>query len=126
MGEHAEAANDSERESHTKRAEVDWRKTKDHAVVFLAALARWIGLIFAAFLVLHVVFVLGNANAANGIVSFVTGWAESASLGFRDLFTPSDAKLRVLVNYGVAAVFWLVVSAVVGKLIRRIGGVGTL
>jgi hypothetical protein len=124
MGEHAEVANHSGRESHSKRADVDRRKIKQSAVGFLAGLARWIGLILAAFLVLHIIFVIGNANAANGIVSFVKGWAEPASLGFKDLFTPSDPKLSVLVNYGIAALFWLTVSAVVANLIRRLGGVG--
>jgi hypothetical protein len=124
MGEHAEAANHSGPESHSKRADVDWRKIKERVVGFVAGLARWIGLILATFLVLHIIFVIGQANAANGIVSFVKGWAVPASLGFKDLFTPSDPKLTVLVNYGIAALFWLVVSAVVSRLIRRLGGVG--
>lgn len=119
MGEHAEP------EPETKaapRREVDWRKQKDRAVSFLAGLVRWIGLIFAAFLVLYVIFVIGDANQANGIVSFVKGWAESVSLGFKDLFQPSDPKLSVLVNYGIAAIFWLVVSGILAKVIRRVGG----
>jgi hypothetical protein len=101
---------------------VDWRKQTGRIVSFLAGLVRWIGLIFAAFLVLHVIFVIGDANQANGIVSFVKSWAESVSLGFKDLFQPSDPKLSVLVNYGIAAIFWLVVSAILAKVIRRVGG----
>jgi hypothetical protein len=34
---------------------------------------------------------------------------------------PTDPKLSVLVNYGIAAIFWLVVSAIVAKVIRRLG-----
>jgi hypothetical protein len=71
--------------------------------------------------VLHIIFVIGDANAANGIVSFVKGWAESLSLSFKNLFMPTDPKLSVLVNYGIAAIFWLVVSAIVAKVIRRLG-----
>lgn len=120
----AEATGDSEPEAPVKRvSQTDWHKIRIQSVGFLAALVRWLGLIFAAFLVLDVIFVIGQANAANGIVSFVKSWADSFSLGFKDLFTPSDLKLRVLVNYGIAAIFWLVVSSVLAKLIRRVGGV---
>jgi hypothetical protein len=72
--------------------------------------------------VIHVIFTVGSANPANGIVSFVKSWADGLALGFSDLFTPSDEKLRVLVNYGIAALFWLVVSGILAKVIRRVGG----
>lgn len=86
----------------------------------VASIARWLGLIFAAILVLHVVFTIGQANAANGIVSFVRNWAEALSLGFKDLFTPADANLKVLLNFGIAAVFWLIVGSLVAAIIRRL------
>ncbi|MFE0021767.1 hypothetical protein [Amycolatopsis sp. NPDC059021] len=122
MGEHAESAEESQAKP---RVEVDWRKARERTASILASVVRWLGLIFAALLVLHVIFVVGEANPMNGIVSFTRGWADSLSLGFKDLFEPSDAKLRVLVNYGIAAVFWLVVSAILAKIIRRIGGSGS-
>jgi hypothetical protein len=124
MGEHAEPEPETKpAERHdVDRRSVDWRKHKDRVVSFVAGVVRWIGLIFAAFLVLNVIFVIGQANPENGIVSFVTGWAESVSLGFKDLFQPSDPKLSVLVNYGIAAIFWLVVSGIVARVIRRAGG----
>ncbi|QRP46499.1 hypothetical protein [Amycolatopsis sp. FDAARGOS 1241] len=122
MAEHAEQAPEKDTEPRPKRAEIDWRRTREQGFSFLATLVRWVGLIFAAILVLHVIFVVGEANPANGIVSFVRNWADWLSVGFKDLFTPSDAKLRVLVNYGIAAIFWLVVSGIVAKILRRIGG----
>ncbi|MDT8910822.1 hypothetical protein [Amycolatopsis sp. PS_44_ISF1] len=124
MAEHAEAEPEEVAEPKPKRAPIDWRRGREQVFSPLASIVRWIGLIFAALLVLHVIFVIGEANAANGIVSFVRSWADGLSLGFKDLFTPSDAKLRVLVNYGIAAVFWLVVSAILARIIRRIGGIG--
>ncbi|MEU6645100.1 hypothetical protein ABZ863_21405 [Saccharomonospora sp. NPDC046836] len=100
----------------------DWKAIKDQVVGLLAGIARWVGLIFALILVLHVVFVIGEANPDNGIVSWVAGWSESLLMGFKDLFQPDDPKLTVLVNYGIAALFWLIVSSVVARIIRRIGG----
>ncbi|WP_020664135.1 hypothetical protein [Amycolatopsis benzoatilytica] len=122
MGEHAEESQKTETESRPRRAPVNWRRTREQAVSLVASLVRWIGLLFAAVLVLHVIFVIGSANQGNGIVSFVSNWADGLSLGFKDLFTPSDGKLRVLVNYGIAAVFWLIVSGVLARVIRRVGG----
>jgi len=37
------------------------------------------------------------------------------------LFTPASPKTRVLVNYGLAAVLWLVAGGLVARLIRRVG-----
>lgn len=90
-------------------------------VGFLAGLVRWLGLIFAIVLVIHVILVVGKANPDNGITEFFAGAAEPLALGFRSLFTPENPELRVLINYGLAALFWLVASAVLARLIRRLG-----
>jgi hypothetical protein len=85
----------------------------------LASLVRWAGLVVVLILVIRVVLTVGGANPHNGITSFITSWSTPLAWGFKDLFTPDDAKLRVLVNYGVAALCWLVVSAVLARVIRR-------
>lgn len=90
------------------------------AVGVLAAIVRWAGLLIALVLVVHVVLVMGNANADNPITGFFRSAAEPLSLAFKNLFTPEDVKLGVLVNYGIAAVFWLVVSSIATRLIRRL------
>ncbi|WP_216213508.1 hypothetical protein [Amycolatopsis aidingensis] len=101
---------------------VDWRAVRERAAGLIAGIVRWIGLLFALVLVLHVVFVIGDGNPDNGIVSFVNDVSDTLVVGFKDMFTPEDAKLRALVNYGIAAVFWLVVSAILARIIRRVGG----
>ena len=118
-----EASNDngSERGRKRRASSADWAKAKEQIVGLLAGIARWLGVIFAVILVLHVIFVIGEANEDNGIATFVRNWSEGLALGFQDLFTPDDNKLRVLVNYGIAAIFWLIVSSIVAKIIRRIG-----
>jgi hypothetical protein len=87
----------------------------------LAGLVRWAGLIIAVILVLRVLLTVGGANPSNGITSTVSAWSDTLAWGFKDLFTPSDGKLRVLVNYGAAALFWLIVSSILSRLIRRLG-----
>jgi len=86
----------------------------------VASVVRWIGLVFALILAVHVLLTVGNANPTNGITTFFATTADWFVLAFRNLFTPDNVKLRVLVNYGLAALFWLVVSAVLSRLIRRL------
>lgn len=124
MAEHAEKPKSDVDEDASPRPkrQVPWGRVKDQAVGLIAGIVRWVGLIFALILVLHVIFVVGGANPDNGIVSFVRDWSDGLALGFKDLFEPTDEKLRVLVNYGIAAIFWLVVSSIVTRIVRRIGG----
>jgi hypothetical protein len=75
--------------------------------------------LFAVVLVAHIIMVMGEANPANGVASFVRGFSTAVSLGFGDLFTPDNAKFQVLLNYGFAALVWLAFGAVVTTLIRR-------
>ncbi len=75
--------------------------------------------LFAAVLAAHIIMVLGEANPANGFASFVRGFAGGVSLGFDNLFTPTNAKMQVLFNDGLAALAWLGIAAVVTMLIRR-------
>ncbi|MCP2164551.1 hypothetical protein [Goodfellowiella coeruleoviolacea] len=90
-------------------------------VAAVASVLSWVGVICAAVLVAHVVLTLGGANPDNGITRFVAGWADPLALGFHDLFLPADPDLAVLVNYGIAALFWLVLRAIVLRVVRRLG-----
>jgi len=86
----------------------------------VASVVSWVGLALAVVLVVHVVLTVGGANPDNPITSAAKAVAEPVALAFKDLFTPADAKLKVLVNFGLAALFWLAVRAIVLKLIRRL------
>ncbi|QWF77950.1 hypothetical protein [Amycolatopsis sp. CA-230715] len=76
--------------------------------------------LFAVVLLAHVVFVAGGANQANGVASIVRAWSHAVSLGFEGLFTPPSPGWRAFLNDGLAAVTWVVVSAVATTLLRRI------
>ena len=95
--------------------------TRSGVVGAVASVVRWLGLLFAVVLVVHVLLTLGDANPANGITRFFSWAADPLALAFKSLFTPADVNLRVLVNYGLAALFWLIVSGVLSRLIRRLG-----
>lgn len=117
----AKRIDDSTREETGPRPRRDPARVRARLVGVLAGLARWAGLLITLVLVVHVVLVMGNANSDNPITGAVRGLAEPLSLAFKSLFTPEDAKLGVLINYSIAAVFWLSVSSVATRLIRRLG-----
>lgn len=96
-------------------------EVRANVVGVLAGVVRWVGLAFAVVLVIHVLLTVGGANPDNGITRFFDTVADPLALAFKSLFTPENAELRVLVNYGLAALFWLIVSSVVARLIRRLG-----
>ena len=85
-----------------------------------SAAVRVIAMIICVLLALHIAFVVFSANDDNSIVSTVNGWADWFAWRFRDMFVPKDERVAVLVNYGIAAVVYLIAGRVVSGLIRRI------
>jgi|GEM_PF-3473669 len=94
-----------------------WSRTR--TVRTVCTIITGICSLFAAVLAAHIVMVIGEANPANGVATFVRGWAGGVSLGLDGLFTPASAKTQVLLNSGLAALAWLAFGAVVTMLIRR-------
>lgn len=69
--------------------------------------------------VLHIVFSVFGANQDSGIVTFVYEAAKVLVLGFGDVFTPGDATLGLVLNYGLAAVVYFVVGRLLAGALRR-------
>lgn len=86
----------------------------------VATVLRIVGMVIVALLVLHIVLTLLDANPANGLTTFVADVASRFTLGLDDLFLPAEPKLRIALNYGVAAVIWWLITAVAVRLVRRI------
>lgn len=89
------------------------------ASALVATLITFVATLIAIIFALHIVFVVFSANPDNPIVVFVRDLAQRLAFFFRDLFLPQDERLRVLVNYGLAAIAYLVVGRFVAGLIRR-------
>jgi hypothetical protein len=91
------------------------------ALGWLASLVKLVCGLIALLLVVYIVFTLGKANPANPWAVFVSTWAQRFDLGLANLFVPpSPPWLAVVLNYGVPAIIWLVIGAVLSRLIRRI------
>ncbi len=105
-----------------RRKPFDGARAREQVVGAFATAVRWVGTVAAVILTAHVVLTVGGANPDNGITEFVAGWAEPLALGFENLFPKPDApKLEVLINYGLAAVFWLIITSVITRILRALG-----
>ena len=71
--------------------------------------------------VAYVVLTILAVNPQNGVAQVIGGIADWAVLAFRDLFLPADPTLAVVVDYGLAAIFWVLVGEFGSRLIRWIG-----
>jgi hypothetical protein len=76
-----------------------------------------IGAVFAVIEVIYILMILMGANQANTFFGFIKSLAEPLALFFPGLFPLSNPDLAVLLNYGLAAVFWLVVTGFIARLL---------
>jgi hypothetical protein len=87
----------------------------------LAALVWIVAVVFAAILAAGALLIALEANRSNDLVEQVLDWAGGLDGPFRDLFTfdgDNAIKKAALVNWGLAAVAWLIGGRIVSAIIR--------
>jgi len=89
------------------------------SAAFVTRLVVGVSYFVAGVFALHIFFSLADANQGNGFVQFVYGLSKVLVLGFGDVFTPDDAKIGLVLNYGLAALIYLVVGQLVARVLRR-------
>ena len=94
--------------------------TARRGVHIAANLVRFAGLTIVAVLVLHVLLGL-LANPTHELTLLVAHLTDAVDLGLNNLFLPADPQLGLILNYGVAALLWYLITIVVVRLIRRLG-----
>jgi hypothetical protein len=78
-----------------------------------------IGVLFALIEVVYILMILFGANQTNAFFQFISSIAEPLALFFPGLFAIDNYNLAVIVNYGLAAVFWIVVTGFIARLVSR-------
>lgn len=91
------------------------RSTGSGMARFVSALAA----VIAFILVVHIILVAVDASTTSTPVKDIGDLAAKLAWGFRSLFTFDSAKLTVFVNYGLAALVYLLVGGAVVRLFRR-------
>ncbi|MEV6768926.1 hypothetical protein AB0N05_09910 [Nocardia sp. NPDC051030] len=87
-----------------------------------ATAARIIGAVGALFALtegLYILMQVLNADPANKFYTFIKSLAEPLALFFPGLFHTGSTNLDIVLNYGLAAIFWLIVSGFVARVVAR-------
>jgi len=87
----------------------------------VAGVLRVIGMLIVFVLVVYIVLTLLDANFGNVWAAAVREAANYFDLGLATLFQPANPKLGVAMSFGTAALIWYAITAVVVRLVRRIG-----
>jgi hypothetical protein len=89
-----------------------------------SGIARFISALFAVIaiiLIMHIILVFADASTTSTVVKDIGDIASKLAWGFKSLFSFDSAKLTVFVDYGLAAVAYLLIGGVVVRLFRSVG-----
>ena len=84
-----------------------------------ASVVMTIATIIAGIIILGIVLVLIGANMQNTVVDFIMDIGRFFAKPFGDLFPQKSVKQNYVVNWGIAAIVYLVVGAILARIIRR-------
>ena len=90
-------------------------------MIAIARLLRTVAMVVAAILVVGIVLRLVGANSANSIVSDIHDAGNWLAGPFRSIFTVKNAKEAIALNWGLAAVVYLIVGHLLASLLARAG-----
>jgi len=86
-------------------------------VGLLARVVQLVVSIVVLIIVAGILLVVVKANPANSIVSDVHEWARSLAGPFDGMFSFHSANAAIAVNWGIAAVVYLLVGGLIARLI---------
>ena len=89
------------------------------AANLLARIVALVAALVALVIVAGIAFVVLDANMSNSIVSAIHDAAKFLVGPFDGIFKPGDHKLAVGINWGLAALVYVVVARVIYGLLRR-------
>jgi hypothetical protein len=74
--------------------------------------------IIAGFIALAILLVIVDANQGNMIVNAIVEIGSFFSTPFHDMFPQRNAEMNVLVNWGLAALAYLLIGGVVARFVH--------
>jgi hypothetical protein len=78
-----------------------------------------IGTVVALILVAGILLVVLGANSSNGLVKAIHDAGKFLAGPFAGLFKPSDNKLKIAINWGIAAVVWYALARLIARALVR-------
>jgi hypothetical protein len=105
-----------------RHATAGWvRRVVQTIMNLLAVTVRLVASVFAVVLIVRIGLAFVAVNPHNVIVEWIVRFADILVWGFRDLFLPADPRIGLVANYGLAAVFWVVVGVIVAWVLSGLG-----
>jgi len=95
-------------------------------MITIARVVRLAAWIVAAVIVAGILLVLHNANMGNVIVRDIHDAASFLVGPFKNVFSPKSHKVDVAVNWGLAAVVYLLVGSLIARLLVRMAPHGVV
>ena len=74
--------------------------------------------IIAGFIALAILLVIVDANQGNMIVNAIVEIGSFFSTPFHDMFPQRNAEMNVLVNWGLAALAYILIGGIVARFVR--------
>jgi len=82
-----------------------------------ARIITGVGALFALIEVVYILLILFGANQANQFFLFIKSLAEPLALFFPGLFNLANNNVETILNYGLAAVFWVVIAGLIARVV---------
>jgi hypothetical protein len=90
-------------------------------MLLLARIVRIVTALVVGFIVVGIALHLLDANSGNALVGFVYDVAGWLVTPFKGLFSPDGEKLKIAVNWGIAAVVYGIVGGLIARLLASAG-----
>jgi hypothetical protein len=87
------------------------------AMTLIARAVRFVASVIAVILLLGIAFAIFDASATNTVVSHVNDWAHSLAGPFDGMFHLHSAKASIALNWGLAAVVYLLIGAIIARIV---------
>jgi hypothetical protein len=94
------------------------------AASWLARLIRLASWVLAGIIVAGILLIVLSANPSNSIVSSVHDAARWLVGPFNGMFKPDDHKLAITINWGIAALVYVIAGSLIARLVVLIGSAG--
>ena len=87
---------------------------------FLLNIIRAAGWVIAGVIVLGIILVVADANEDNGLVAAILDVGRFFAKPFVDIFELKDNDLEIAVNWGIAALVYVLIAALLVALLSKV------
>jgi len=84
----------------------------------LSTVINLFGVLTALIMIIRMLLVLAGSTGDNPLFSVVTAWSDLLVLWWGNVVQPQGAPASVIITYALAAVFWLLVTRIVARVLR--------